>query len=194
MIVICMSAGNANAQIKIDGATCVLAGLQYQYLISGINTDSVAVRICVTGGTITGSDSTCTEGTLPYVQITWNDSSAGSISVSSVQGNGSFDVNVTNPLLPGSIDSSDLLQVVDTAMVPGIIHCAIALNGVCNPNYQYQWQQFVAGEGWTDVAGGNAADLAFTSPIRQTTYYRRKVTDRGNSQAFSNEATVIVNQ
>lgn len=184
----------ANAQVTVSGPSCVLAGLQCQYIIGGINTDSVNVRVCVTGGTIVGSDSTCTEGMLSFVRIIWTDSNYGNLSISSIQGNTSLDISVTHPLLPGTIDTVDISQVTDTVTVPHTIHCPEALNGNCNPNYQYQWQQFVLGSGWTDIVGGTMRDLIFTSPVTQTTYYRRKVTDSGNTEGFSNEATVVVNQ
>ena len=59
-----------------------------------------------------------------------------------------------------------------------------------------QWQDSVAGSTWTDIAGEQSADLVFTSPITETTYFRRRTWSSlsGNDcSAYSPAATVFVN-
>lgn len=183
---------HAFAQVSITGPTCVIPGLGYQYNIGGINTDSVNINVCVTGGTITGSDSTCQNGKFSFIRITWTDSVSGSISLSSVQGNASFNVNMTEPLLPGDIDSSNTVQAVASDSIPSVIHCTEASGGSCAHSYSYQWQQSTTGDNWQDITGNTSADLQLSSPVSQTTYYRRKVKDIGNSIAFSIVAIILV--
>ena len=65
---------------------------------------------------------------------------------------------------------------------------------ICSPNYLYQWQSSSDGVNFsTNVSGATNQNLSFSSPLTQTTYYRRKVTETNSSSTTtSNVATVIV--
>src|ERR1700722_5699113 len=93
------------AQFTISGPTCVVAGTQYTYTISGSWTNSTTMNWTVANGTISGSSS----GTpLPQVHITWSTTTTGVVQVncSNPSGSGSLTVTADNTLSGGTISNS----------------------------------------------------------------------------------------
>ena len=190
--VICIS--KADAQVSLTGPVCVLPGLVYQYEISNKGTDTTNMRLCVTGGVIAGTTTTCTStGNLSYIRVNWTDSIGGQILLTTSMDSASISVSVTNILSAGLIDSSSKVQTAVVDSIPPPIHCSAATGGSCDPQYAYQWEQSADGVTWQSIADAASADLIFTSPINQTTYYRRRVSEtNGNSEALSEVALIIV--
>jgi hypothetical protein len=191
---------SADSQVTISGPTCVVAGTVYQYIISGKWDSLSTMQFCLSSGAIADSTGTrncsATSAPLAAMLVIWNDSASntGTISLTSSIGNTSLTVNFAEPLIPGSIDSVSQTQFVAIDSIPLPIICSLDTGGSCNPTYYYQWQQSPDMGSWTDVAGGNAQNLAFTSPLAQTTFFRRKVTETvSGTIGYSNAAMVIPN-
>lgn len=187
------------SQVSIIGPVCVVPGTSYEYTISGTWDSTAAMQVCVSGGTIldTSASGGCTVNGAPLaaVVIAWNDGGpGGSLTVTTSQGNASLNVAITSPLLPGMIDSAVISQTVDTLSIPLTITCLPDTGGSCSPVYVYQWQQSDNAVDWVDMAGDSSQNLGFTSPMSQTTYFRRKVTETGSgSIGYSTVAVVFVN-
>ncbi len=167
------------AQVTISGPVCVLPGTTYQYYIQG-SWDSVStMQVCVTGGTITDSSASsgCTVQGAPLgsVSISWD--SSGSLNLTSSIGNTSLSVQITTALQAGDLDSAGAMQFVFADSIPNPVTCSAATGGACSPAYSYHWQQSSDASNWTDMSGGTAENLIFTSPLSGTTYFRRKVTE-----------------
>ena len=189
----------SNAQsISITGPICVIAGPAYVYNISGQWQAGSTVRVCVTGGILVDSGTACAGGTgvLSFVRVRWDSSSqtTGSIAVTSSLGNSSLSVSITTPLSGGQLDSGILYQSLDTLTTPATLTASNATGGACQPAYAYQWQQSADNIRWAAVPGATNAQFPFSSPLAQTGYFRRLVTDNAsNIMAYSNVAVIIVN-
>ena len=191
---------SANAQLTISGSTCVVAGTQYQYVISGITDSTSTIKVCITAGKILNSaDSSnyCATITFPAttILVVWDDSTAdiGSLNISSAPGNASLSVYFTQVLQPGLIDSLAKMQVLTYNTVPINITCSLDSGGSCSPAYAYQWQQSLNGVSWTNIPFADRAYFGFNSPVTQSTYYRRKVIETGSGSIdYSDVASVFV--
>ena len=73
-------------------------------------------------------------------------------------------------------------------------HGSAASGGSCTtPAYTYQWEKSTDNVNWSNEAGATGLNLSFSSPLTQTTYYRRKVTVTSTySFCYSSTATVFV--
>jgi hypothetical protein len=190
----------ADAQVTISGPTCVVAGTIYQYAVSGKMDSSTTMQVCITAGVIMDSingNITCTTSGPPInkVLVIWNDSAAdiGALNLSSSSGNASISVHFTQMLLPGSIDSAVKTQIIGLNVVPASITCGADSGGSCSPTYSYQWQQSADQVSWTDVLSAKGLALSLNSPLAQSTYYRRKVTETGSGSIdYSDVASVFV--
>jgi hypothetical protein len=187
--------GRLNAQVAIEGPVCITPGIPYQYNISNKGSDT-SFRFCLTGGVISGTTNTCSDnGNYSSVQVTWTDSTGGTVTVTSASGTASLSVSIAKDFQPGAIDSSSKLQNVTAANVPIGIQCSPASGGSCSAVYVYQWFQSPDGVSWDPVNGVTSIQLDFTAPLTQTMYYRRKVMDQtGNTEGFSDIAIVTVTQ
>jgi len=168
-----------HAQIVVSGPTCVMAGTPYLYTFQGdINQQSL--QSCVTGGILIDSSSSCIDGKYgTTAKIVWNTSAnTGSLNVSNTSASGLVRVNITRGLSPGLIDSSRKFQHLDTVAIPKALQCAAATGGHCAPVYTYQWQISTDALKWKDITGGATQNLILTRALKQTTYYRRKVTEK----------------
>ncbi len=184
------------AQSLIKGPVCVTSGVYYQYNVSGPCNDVSNLQICITGGTLEDSTTSCYNGKpVSFIRVSWNDQNTnGNILITSPSGNASLDVNITKGLDPGSIDTTNRYQLVSSGKIPTSISCSLPTGGSCSSSYQYQWQQSYDLINWTDIAGTTNQNLSFTVAVSQITYYRRKVMEMtSGSIAFSNEATVDSN-
>jgi RHS repeat-associated protein len=147
----------------------------------------------VSGGVFTGTTNTVSSGTpLPNVNITWASSGSISLAATNPTGNTSLNVIVTTSLSPGSITSSTT-QNINYNTIPGPITCSVASGGYCTPSYSYQWQSSTDNVNFSNISGATTSDITFNTPITQTTYYRRMVTETNTSTTgYSNTATVLV--
>lgn len=186
-------ASSVSSQVKIDGPTCVTTEVSYQYNITGPWLASSNFQVCVTGGAIADSGTSCIHGDpVSYVRVNWTSgSTAGNLSLTSAVGNFSLDVSIIKTLDGGKIDSNTKLIIADSSTVPPSIHCSAASGGNCSPVYTYQWQQSYDMIDWDDISGGTGQNLSFSHSVSNTTYYRRKVKEtKSGAFVFSDEATI----
>ena len=177
------------SQFSITGPTCVVAGTQYTYTISGPWTNSTNMNWFQTTGTINGSGS----GTpLPQIHVTWSANGTVKVTTTNPSGSASLNVTIINALSPGTLNSYS--QNINYNTIPGtIISLTSASGGNCSPVFAYQWQQSTDDVNFTNISGATSVSLSFTSPLTQTMYYRRKVTETGSgSIAYTPVATVLV--
>ncbi len=93
-----------------------------------------------------------------------------------------FDAPVTNNYIYNN-------QAVCTGEIPSSLTGTSPLGG--NNIYNYQWEQSFDGITWDVLPGANGSSLAFTSPLPQTTHFRRIVSS-GIEYSVSNEVIVTV--
>ncbi len=186
----------ASSQVLITGPTCVIAGTTYTYYFQS-NWDSAStVQLCLIAGILADSNITCTSGTeIAYAKIIWSDTaSSGTINITAPALNTYLNVSITTGLIGGQVDSAVQSQTLDTLTVPSSITCAVSTGGNCSAVYQYQWQQSNDDMSWTDIDSATVKDLAFTLPVTQSTFYRRRVTEvASGSIAYSTEAAIMIN-
>src|SRR5689334_3319911 len=192
----------AFSQPGFSGPTCVLPGVIYQYKIVDASASTVQMNtlVCLHGGSIVDRDGNhlndCTASTEPLatVLVMWNDTTTGSITISTSEGNKSLNVNITSPLQAGIVDSLTKQQnFSDTTSIPSAITCSAAQGGSCSPNYSYQWQQSIDVMIWTDIAGSTGKDLSFSSAAKQTLYYRTKITETNSGTiGYSDVASINI--
>jgi hypothetical protein len=183
--------------ITMTGPSCVTSGAVYLYTVSGKWDSASTVRFCISGGTLVDSGGTCAGGTgiLSFVRVSWDSGgvSSGSVSVSTSLGNDTIGVTIAQPLIVGQIDSGVLSQSLDTLTTPSTLTCSAATGGGCTVSFQYQWQQSYDNVIWGNIAGANSAQLSFSGPHSQTTYYRRVTTNSvSNAFGYSNVATINI--
>lgn len=185
--------GLGQEPLGITGPECVRTGVEYQYIISG-SLDSVpGLHIVLTGGVFTHNGLTrIDDSVVTEVRVTWTDSTGGSVSIGSATDSITKFVSVAPDLLPGTIDSAQILQVVNPDSIPATIVCSPANGGGCSASYEYQWQQSADGIEWTDVPGADGINLNFSATLSETTFYRRRVKPvLSDVIAYSNVAVVV---
>jgi len=190
----------AFSQPTINGPECVLPGIIYQYIISDYSASTIQVnmKICIHGGSLVNKDGSklndCTASAEPLATllIMWNDKKRGSISISTSEGKKILNVNVTSELQAGFVDLSVREQnFSNTISVPSTIVCSEAKGGSCSPNYSYQWQQSNDAMTWTNIERSTGQNLAFDSPVKQSSYYRRKVIETGSATIAYSDVVVV---
>ncbi len=177
-----------HAQFTISGPTCVVAGTQYTYTISGSWNSGTNMNWNQTTGTISGSAS----GTpLPQVQVTFTSSGFVKVSTTNPTGSASLSVTVAPALNGGTINPAS--ESINYGTSPGYILCGVATGGSCSPNYAYQWQSSTNNVTYTNISGATGQNLDYTSNLTSTMYFRRFVTETtsGNT-AYSNVGQVMV--
>jgi hypothetical protein len=192
--IICLFLTSAlNAQIIVKGPDCVVAGVEYQYVVEASNKNE-KLQVCLTNGTITGNASNCISSTSSIVRVTWkSEVTTASISVTSPNGSVSYDVKVTAVLTAGNILPGSKRQDIQQKKIPGGINCSNASGGSCGSSYQYQWQKSNDRLKWVDLSGENNKDLRFNEPITQTSFFRRRVFDVvSKTEAYSDDAMILV--
>lgn len=190
----------AQGQVHISGPACVVSGTVYQYVISGNWDSSATMQVRLVGGrladTSTGKASSFSGRFSRQLLVVWNDSVSAtrSLSLTSSAGNHTLTVTFTQPLNPGTIDSTCITQLVGLDSVPVVpITCTRATGGACSPTYRYQWQRSPDRMHWKDILSAAGQDLQIKSPVRRSLYYRRKVTETSTgSIKYSNEAAVFL--
>lgn len=179
---------------QATGPQCILPGVEYQYNIPYVVTDTGTLKICVHGGTMLPGNDSCYEGPkVPSIRVIWDeDMPVGSVTIDNNE-NQAFHVEKTTRLEAGEISEELAMQEVDSATVPGTIICTIARGGSCTPAYQYQWERSYDDLHWESLEGATGSVLNFTNSIQQTSFFRRKVTDtQSNSVSYSAIAIVII--
>src|SRR5579863_8801937 len=176
---------------SISGTTCVAAGSQNQYTLSGTWTSST-LTWTVTGGTINGSSS----GTnLTQITVTWGGSGTGTVSVATTSPTDNYNLSVSiyAPLAPGAF-TSGAGQGIPYNTTPATITCATPTGGYCTPSYLYQWWYSTDQNTYNPVSGATGLSLNFGSTtLTQTTYYVLEVVDNYTGLvAWSSVAPVYV--
>jgi RHS repeat-associated protein len=184
------------SQITISGPTCVIAGTQYTYTISGSWNSSYTMTWSSTGafsGASTGTP-------LPQVHITWNSGSSGNVNLNMknpVTDQTWFapQLNITiaaaftvGPIISGSPQS------IPYNTLPANILCSQPAGGTCGtPSYTYQWQQSTDNINFTNLSGATSQTLTFSTGLTSTHYYRCLQTETNSgSSGYTGSATVIV--
>ena len=193
-----MSLSVCGQTVSISGPQCVIAGPVYLYNINGQWQPGSKVRVCLTGGRLVDSASTCAGGSgiLSFVRVSWdsNAQNSGTIAVTTSLGNCSFSVKMSKSLAGGVMDSGMAHQTVDTGTIPANLVASQPTGGACQPAYGFQWQQSPDNVIWKNIEGAGDAQLAFLRPLPQTTYFRRIVKDTAAQiLAYSNVAVIFVN-
>jgi hypothetical protein len=101
----------------------------------------------------------------------------------------SFKVKV-HPKFTGGLISID--QSICSGRVPQMFTGQAASGGNVMENPVYTWQKSTDNVNFNDIPGTNDTYFTETVPLTQTTYYRRKATNCGNT-AYSNTITVTIN-
>jgi hypothetical protein len=100
---------------------------------------------------------------------------------------------IAPPLIVGQIDSSVLNQSLDTLTTPTTLTCSTPSGGGCTVSFQFQWQQSFDNVIWQNITGATSAQLGFSGPLIQTSYYRRVTTNSvSNAFGYSNVATLTL--
>lgn len=184
------------AQVAIVGPACVEPSFPYRYDLKATWKTSSNMQICVTGGVIMDSSSTCLNGLpLNSILVKWQVSEAqkGSIELTSTEGNTRIDVTISMPLEAGKIGEQSVLQTVSADSAVISIECSPAAGGGCQAAISYLWQSSQDAVNWVNMEFQTKASLHLSQPLQRTTYFRRKNihTDSTNI-SFSDVATILV--
>lgn len=178
----------------ISGVQCVLPGLVYQYDIKVAVKENETVKVCIENGILPESNSACTEAVLiPLVHVQWQEGkTTGKITVSSPAETKTFTVNISAPFNPGTIQTSDK-QTINFKKSPPVLTCTPAKGGNCTPSFTYEWERSSDKLRWTTISTAKAANLSLSTPLEQTTFFRRKAIEtKSKTTGYSNEITVFV--
>jgi len=190
----------AFSQPAINGAECVLPGVIYQYTIGDYSASTIQVnmQICIHGGSLVNknggrfNDCTISAEPLATILVMWSDKKRGSITLSTSEGKKTLNVNITSELQPGLVDLPGREQnFSNTKSIPSTIVCSEAKGGSCFPNYFYQWQQSTDAMRWTNIERSTGQNLSFDSPVKQSWYYRRQVTETGSGTIAYSDVVVV---
>jgi hypothetical protein len=183
-------------QPNISGATCVIPGTTYQYLISGKWDSSSTMQVCLKGGVIAQLNGPCSGDVAPlsYILVIWNAGvTAGSLHLTSSSGNSSIAVSVIPPLQAGAIAGGSKAQTIGYNETPAVIRCGGDAGGACNPAYTHQWQVSTDNINWSDISQATNQDLLLPPVLRQASFFRRKTVETGSTSfAYSDVASVLV--
>ncbi len=196
---LCVFYISAYAQPTISGPSCVTPGVVYHYVIKGSWKASSTMQVCLTGGVFSTKDTTigtCTQkngAPLSSVLVVWNSPGNATINLSSALGNSSLNITVASLLQPGIIDTASKKQFIGYDSLPVTIICSADSGGSCSPAYKDQWQQSADAISWKDIPGATSKNLTITTPLKQASFFRRKVTETiSGTIAYSDVAFVDV--
>jgi gliding motility-associated-like protein len=117
----------------------------------------------------------------------YNGFSSGIINLSSFNTSHGY-VTITPLFSGGQVDlasnSSDLEQFCSATIDPNILNVFEAAGG--DTPFTYQWEESTDGNTWSVISGANS-NAYDPASINTTKYFRRKVTDAGGAEAYSNE-------
>jgi hypothetical protein len=180
------------SQVTITGAKCVTTTLVYQYNIKGDWKENDKISICVEGGVLTERGTACIEKqSVSFVQVQWSEGKAtGKITLTSQTGNSYISVNIAPALNPGFIQTTDK-QTIAYNKLPSSLSSTQASGGNCAPSFSYQWEQSSNRREWKEVIGATGRNLSFSTPLKESTFFRRKVLER-NSRTIGYTNTIAV--
>jgi RHS repeat-associated protein len=182
---------NITYPISISGQTCVLPGNNIVYTVDGTWSLTDYFEWCVSGGTIVGSGSSCKSGTpVPNITVNWTtDASSAQITLSA---HGQSVSKTITLLTSNNINLKPAASDILSGTTP-VTLTSITANPTCT-GFTYQWESTIddnsSNSNMTEIAGATSENLAVTTPLTQTIFYRRKVTAAGNSLYSSK---IIVN-
>lgn len=181
-------------QTEVSGATCVIPGVSYQYIIKSSWEQTDILQVCIRGGVLSTGGQCTPAGTKPsFVTIIWSDSLLKRIDLSSSNGNSNLIIQSTTQLNAGSIEVNDTLKTYDVSIPYYVFRCTEATGGSCSPHYTYQWQKSTDGINWQNISGSVTKDLQFSGVLKITTQFRRVTAEAGsNTIAYSNAALLLV--
>ncbi|MCU7551148.1 hypothetical protein OCK74_18655 [Chitinophagaceae bacterium LB-8] len=182
------------AQVTISGAECVLTGMVYQYDIKGDWKENDKINICVEGGVLVETNTTCVEKqTVSSIRLQWSAGrNTGKVTVSSQAGTADLGVNIAPGFKPGFIETADK-QILTVRKIPASLSCTQASGGNCSPSFSYQWEESLNKVHWKEIIGATEPNLSFAAPLKQTTFFRRKVVEsKSQTIGYTNEITVFV--
>jgi|GEM_PF-1634286 len=110
------------------------------------------------------------------------------IQIISTQYSNIVQIAVQPEIDPGSIGQND--TICANSLPASFTNLTAATGG--NGTYTYQWQKSGDGLAWTDISGATLATYAETTPLTDTTYYRRKVTSGVCSPQFTDSVQIVV--
>lgn len=184
----------AFGQVSIKGATCVVTGLVYQYDITGEWKQNDKISICIEGGILTESNTTCIDKqSVSFIRVKWGENkTSGKITVNSQEGTADISVNIALSFNAGSIETPER-QTVTATKIPTSLSCTEARGGNCSPSFSYQWEQSFDRLHWVTLSGATARNLSFTVPLAQTTFFRRRVLEsKSHTIGYTNQVAVFV--
>lgn len=192
----CVRANKPLTTYTISGQTCVAPGTTYGYSVSPVGIGGTYTWT-IQGGTIT---STASGSNIYSVNVIWN---TGNItreiflqvvetSTGLTYNASPLNVYLAAALTGGSVTNSS--QNINYNSTPSTINCTSPTGGDCSPNYTYKWQYSSNATSFsTYVPNATGSSLSFSSPLTQTTYYRREVTEtNSNTVQYSTVASVLV--
>lgn len=97
-------------------------------------------------------------------------------------------ITVQPEITPGAIGQND--TICANSLPAPFVNLAAATGGM--GTHAYQWQKSGDGLAWTDISGANLPTYTETTPLTDTTYYRRKVTSGVCPVQFTDSVEVIV--
>lgn len=194
VLIALFSFNNVFGQVTIGGAKCVLTSLVYQYDVKGDWKENDKISICVDGGVLAETGASCIEKqSVSFVRVQWSEGkTTGKITVSSQAGAANISVNITPPFHPGFIETTDKQKIAYNKLSPSL-SCTQASGGNCSPSFSYQWEQSLNKLQWTAISGATGRNLSFDTPLKQTTFFRRKVFEsKSQTIGYTNAITVFV--
>src|SRR5690348_12411689 len=123
----------ALGQLGITGPDCVLTRLTYQYNIEGERKINDKIKVCVEGGVIAETSISCLENeNLSSVRVKWSErTSTGKITLTSLAGTSTINVNIATAFRPGIIETTDR-QVINYNNLSPSLSCTQASGGTCS--------------------------------------------------------------
>lgn len=97
-------------------------------------------------------------------------------------------ITVQPEITPGAIGQND--TICSNSLPAPFVNLTAATGGM--GTHAYQWQKSGDGLAWTDISGANLPTYTETTPLTDTTYYRRKVTSGVCPAQFTDSVEVIV--
>lgn len=184
----------ALGQISITGPDCVLTTLTYQYDIKGERKPNDKINVCVEGGVLSESGNTCIQSdNLSSIHVKWGEGkTTGKITVKSLSGSATVSVNIVAAFNPGFIETTDR-QVISYNKLSPSLSCTQASGGTCSPAFSYQWEWSLNRLRWEEVPGATGRNLSFSTPLKQSAFFRRKVVEsKLKTTGYSNIISVFV--
>lgn len=182
------------AQVTVDGPNCVTTGLVYQYNIHGEWKGNDKISVCVEGGMLAESQTSCIEvQNLSYVKVQWSEGkTTGKITLTSNTGASNLSVNIVTPFKPGFIENAGR-QILPSNKIPASISCTDASGGNCSPSYYYQWEQSFDRNHWSELLGATQSNLSFIAPLTKTTFFRRKAFEsKSHTMGYTNQVAIFI--